>query len=178
MKKLISSLLISIFIFTSCSPLQHNSGSSASLNGFETHKGVITYFVNDSVDQFFVKPLKFKSKDFDLEADYTFRTGDESKFVTVNFSLFSDEEIKANQVESIFYSTEVKDIKKMYAESKSKKKIESRFSGKIDKTNFSKIKPDQNWIIKLKNKNKIKLEPSRKAQKVQGIFQEIDATTE
>ncbi|MFO7702261.1 MAG: hypothetical protein R6V37_04635 [Psychroflexus maritimus] len=172
MKKLISSTLILIAIIA-CSPLQRNNNSSSSLNGFETHKGVINYFVNDSVDQFFVKPLKFKSKDFEIQPDFTFRTGDHSDDITVNFSIFSNQPVQINEVERIIYASALKNIKKMYVEKKSKKKVESRFSAKIDKTSFLEINTDQSWTLEYKGGKKIHLRPNNKTKKTQSLFQFI-----
>lgn len=177
MKKLINSILILLFI-VACSPLQKNTNSSSGLNGFETHKGVMTYFVNDSVDQFFVKPLKFTSKNYEIQPDFTFRTGDLSEIITVNFSIFSEQAVKKDDVEKFTYSSTVQNLKTMYIEQKSKKKIESRFSGEINKNEFLKIKADQSWSIQFKNGEKINLNPSKKTRKVQDVFQYIDTSRE
>jgi|GEM_PF-2950870 len=173
MRKLISPVLV-LLLLIACSPLQRSNNSSSGLNGFETHKGVINYFVNDSVDQFFVKPLKFKSKDFEIQPDFTFRTGDLSEIITVNFSVFSEQAVQANQVEKFIYASTVKNIKKMYVEKKSKKKVESRFSGEIDKKDFLKISADQSWSIQFKDGKRIDLSPSKKTRKTQDLFQYID----
>ena len=171
MKKLISLTLLLLIV--ACSPLQRNNNSTSGLNGFETQEGVISYFVNDSVDQYFIKPLKFKSKEFEVHPDFTFRTGDESTYINVNFSIFSRQVIQKEDLKNILYPTEIKEIKKMYVESKSNKKIESRFSGKIEKTNFRKVTTEQNWIIKFKDGKEASLSPNKKTRKTQDVFEYI-----
>lgn len=166
MKKLISLFVFSVLL-VACIPMKPSSGNSRLTNGFEMQKGVVDFYVNDSVNQYFIKPLKFKSASSQLHSDFTFRTGDSSEYINVNFSIFSKEKYSKEDLVSFFYTSELKDLKLMYVE-KRKSNFESRFSGKINKNDFFRLTENQSWkLITEKNNDSIIFKPTGKTRKFQ-----------
>ena len=58
-----------------------------------------TYFINDSTIQYFIKPLKFKNKDFIFEVDFTYREiHNEGDGVTSNFTIIHEKQYDFNEI--------------------------------------------------------------------------------
>ena len=162
-------LIFAIILLASCSPLKPSA--QAKNPSTDYHKGIADFYINDSVEQFFVKPIKFnnKKKSLHLKSDFTIRSGDASEFVDAKFSVFSKEKLSFDDFDVIYFGEiEFKDVKLMYTESK-KRKFEMRVSGKLDKSAFAQLEPDSKWKIIKDNKALIFL-PKRKSQKVMQSF--------
>jgi CRISPR/Cas system-associated endoribonuclease Cas2 len=166
MKKLISLVVFSILL-VACMPIKPTSGNSRLTNGFEMQKGVVDFYVNDSVIQYFIKPLKFNGPSSQLYSDFTFRTGDLSDYINVNFSIFSKQKYAKEDIKTYFFTGELEDLKLMYVD-KRKSNFESRFSGKITKNHFYNLTENQSWkIVDDKNNDSIVFKPARKTRNFQ-----------
>ena len=71
--RLINLLLVTVFLLIGCKPKMisgggNNSNSSVSNSDFYT-----SFFVNDSVSTYFIKPLKYKNEKTDLSLDITYQ---------------------------------------------------------------------------------------------------------
>ena len=163
--RLINLLLVTVFLLIGCKPKMisgggNNSNSSVSNSDFYT-----SFFVNDSVSTYFIKPLNYKNEKTDLSLDITYQQINQNiENVIVNFSLLSDEKIKNSTVEDLYINTiKINDYKVLYNDY-SNKKFDFRIS--VNNTVDLLKSFDSNSKIEISiNKEKYLFLPNSKSKK-------------
>lgn len=160
-KLLFAFILTSILI--SCVPLKQSPKSLVS----EQTNSIIDFFVNDTVTQYYIKPIEFLSKEpgVVLIADFTLRSGNFSEDVDVKFTLISRENFNFHEFGSFFFGNiELLNSQVMFKEN-NKKIHKLRISGTLSKDKLAKLDFESSWLTHYKI-NEIKFIPTRKAKKV------------
>lgn len=171
MKKsiVINSLIISIlslFILTSCGGVKVAGGGSKANKLYEV------FYIKNGVTQYFIKPLKFKTKDVKFSMDYTVRSDvKKDGFIVCNFSTFSKDPIK--KIDNISLNTgdtkiEFYDLEKVFLE-KQKNHYHLRYTSKVPFKEFSKFTKSSNSTV---NVNKYVFETRYKTTKKLGRIDE------
>jgi len=159
MNKIVSILLyflVLIIISTSCIGIKMNA-SKNSKSYYET------FHINDSVMQYFIKPMQFKGK-LNLKADFTFKKiSNRFSTVTMNFSVISNEDTPLELIQ--INSTERDSIRKinLLFKEKKKSKYKYRYTSNISYMSLYDFFSQEHQII---NYNNNILLPTVKSKKI------------
>ncbi|MGI5975383.1 MAG: hypothetical protein ACOX7E_06535 [Paludibacter sp.] len=132
-----------------------------------------TFYVNDTISQYFIRPLNFKNKltHQSFHIDFVFRVANnnsndnQTSIVTANFSVLSNAPVDVNtlQIENApgFVTTTTCDL--LFQE-KQNKKFFSRYTAKIQLGKLQHLMYDNDWKIKLNNDNSLIFYPVKRTQ--------------
>ena len=169
MKKLIANSLIITLLFTlliSCGGVKIAGGGSKANKLYEV------FYIKNGVTQYFVKPLKYKSKDIKFTMDYTLRSDvKKDGFIVCNFSTFSEKPIKKIETFKLNIDGkkyEFKELEKVFLE-KQKNDYHLRYTSKLSFEDYSKLTESVNSTVELNN---IVFETSKKNTKKLGRIDE------
>lgn len=138
MNKKLFLAVIPFFVFVQFSCISFKPAKSkGSLSHYQT------YFVNDSVVQYFIKPLKFKAENNnELLVDFTFRHSSNTDIsVTMNFSLLSDSDAGVLEELDVVMDSDSFEIykPKLFFREKKKNNFHYRYSSTINLKQFVKF---------------------------------------
>lgn len=162
MKKFI--LLASIASFTilfSCKSFKYSSSKTPS-------SYYVNYYINDSVNQYFIKPLLYKANKTKLLIDFTFRDTILNCDITSNYSIITTE--KVIKIDSAYFyhnNTKIffKKPKKMFID-KHKKEYIIRYTNILYFDELDSITKNKAPIIVCYNNKKHVFKPTRKTRKL------------
>ncbi len=132
-----------------------------------------TFYVNDTISQYFIRPLNFKNKltHQSFHIDFVFRVANnnsndnQTSIVTANFSVLSNAPVDVNtlQIENVpgFVTTATCNL--LFQEKRNKKFL-SRYTAKIQLGELQHLMHDNNWKIKLNNDNSLIFYPVKRTQ--------------
>jgi len=135
----------------------------------------VTFFVANGINQYFIKPIEFKSSKDILKIDFTFRdTCKYETFIIVNYSIFSKDLIK--NVDSAYFLINGKKIyfkesEKLFIESK--KQYQIRQSNKITYKELLDVFSNRSEIYIFTSGKVLKFVPSNKTEKIRAKAQKI-----
>lgn len=155
-----------IILLISCSPKFSPKSKNNSQNS-SSGKYYTSFYVNDSLTIYYIKPFELNSEKDNVTIDVTFKKNnlELNDDIVFNFSLISKEKINSKNIEKLFINdSEISTFKVLYSEPM-KNKFEIRISSKIDKNLFKSL--NENTILKLKIENNLKIyKPNSKSKKI------------
>ena len=150
MKKNNIFILAIIFLLSSCM-----GGGNTMQSSGRPGKLYETFYVKNGVTQYFIKPLKAKSKTSTFKMDFTLRNNIKSEGIIVcNFSVLSKNPIK--KIESASFvcdekTISLKDLDKIFIEKEGKDSYHLRYTSNISFKDFSTISKGENISISFDN---------------------------
>ncbi len=131
------------------------------------------FFVSPGVMQYFIKPLSFNNKEYNLDIDFTFRNVSDS--VIVNYSIYSNSDnINPDNVfiSNVFTTINICCPKTLISEN-IHKKHKLRQTGKVSLNEFKELTKSNEWTISMQHGNyKVQYFASQKTKKHIGIIDE------
>lgn len=108
-----------------------------------------SYFLENGVEQIFIKPIRFKAKSDRLFIDFTIRNNQDS--CITNFTVLSL--LKIENPDSVFirnsrFSTQLSEINKLYSD-RIKSNYKTRFTSKLAVPDLLKLMQNEIWNLKL-----------------------------
>jgi hypothetical protein len=121
--KLINLLILVLVLSIGCKPKMISGGVKNNNSDISNGNFYTSFYVNDSVSTYFIKPLKYKFQNSDLFLDITYQQINQNiENVIVNFSILTAEKIKNSTIESLkINSIDIKDYKILYNDYSNKK---------------------------------------------------------
>jgi len=156
MKLYIVYLLCIIIIVSGCIGIKHKP-TKGSDNDY------ISFFINDSTTQYFIKPLTFATDDSKIWIDLTFRkSGKILSVFTCNYSIALANQLKSDNFEIQYNDKSIPFLKKqlLYKEVK-KGKYEYRYSSELDAVNVLNLFENKYFSVKIDTLNFV---PTRKTK--------------
>lgn len=170
MKKNILLLGITIVLITNSCALSSFYKTKKTTSSF-----FVTFFVENGINQYFIKPLNFKSKKELLKIDFTFRDTCQNKtLIIANYSIFSSQLIK--NIDSAFFMVNnqkiyFKETEKLFIENK--KQYQIRQTNKITYKELLQIFNNDSQIHIFYSNNELIFVPTSKTKKIKAKAQKI-----
>jgi len=165
MKKFLFPIFIIVFsIIFSCKSMRYSTPKSY----------FVVYYINDSVNQYFIKPILYKSKKDNLIIDFTFRDSTLNCDVTTNYSILTrNRTLKIDSAYFLLNSDKIrlKSPKKMFIDKKSKNYV-IRYSNIINFEDLDQITLKQASIIAYYNDKQHIFKPTKNSKKILTSAQE------
>lgn len=160
-KYFLLALIASFTILFSCKSFRFTTTKSPS-------SYYVDYYINDSVNQYFIKPILYKTNKARLLIDFTFRDTTINCDIASNYSIICHEKV-INIDSAYFYHNTTKNLlkrpKKMFID-KHKKNYIIRYSNILNFDDLDSITKNKAPIIVYYNNKKHIFEPTRKTKKL------------